>query len=141
MFNVGWITTSAGVYRQGDDFDARLRFPVPAYLIETDNERILVDAGLHPGAVADPLAWYERPEAGGFELELEHSIAEQVDLATVTRLVLTHLHFDHAGGLALIPESVPIVVQRREWQAGHDDAAVRRNYFYPRDYALDGREI
>src|SRR5437764_583454 len=96
MFNVGWISASAAIYRQGEDPSTRLRFPVPAYLIETDTERILVDTGLHPRAVVDPVAWYERPEAATFELELERSIAEQVDLDTVTRLVLTHLHFDHA---------------------------------------------
>lgn len=141
MFNVGWISTSAAIYRQGEDPEARLRFPIPAYVIETESERILVDTGLHPGAVPDPVAWYERPEAATFELELERSIAEQVDLGTITRLVLTHLHFDHAGALALLPASIPIVVQRREWEAGRDDAAVRRNFFYPRDYAVDGREL
>jgi glyoxylase-like metal-dependent hydrolase (beta-lactamase superfamily II) len=141
MFNVGWITSPAAIYRQGEDPASLLRFPIPAYLIETDSERILVDTGLNPVAVADPQAHYQRPEVGGFKLELERSIAEQVDLRTVSRVVLTHLHFDHAGGLELLPASTPIVVQRREWEAGHDDASVRRNFFYPRDYALDGRSV
>src|SRR5437588_5207013 len=123
MFNVGWFTTSAAVYRQGDDPERRVRFPIPAYLIETGSERILIDTGLHPEAIADPASYYERPEAGAFELELERSIAEQVDLATLTRVVLTHLHFDHAGGLDLLPASIPIVVQRREWEAGQDGGA------------------
>jgi N-acyl homoserine lactone hydrolase len=50
-------------------------------------------------------------------------------------VVLTHLHFDHAGGLELIPDSVPVVVQRTEWEAGHDRVAVQRNFLQPRDYA------
>jgi len=49
--------------------------------------------------------------------------------------VLTHLHFDHAGGLALLPASVPVVVQRAEWEAGRDRAAIERNFLLPRDYA------
>ena len=57
------------------------------------------------------------------------------------RVVLTHLHFDHAGGLALVPESVPIVIQRAEWEAGHDDAGIELNYFQPRDYAGQEREV
>ena len=33
------------------------------------------------------------------------------------------------------------MIQRREWQAGHDDAAVRRNNFLPRDYCDDSRQM
>ena len=72
-----------------------------------------------------------------FELELEQDVAEQIDVSTLTRIVLTHLHFDHAGALTLLPPSVPIVVQRREWEAGGRRGAVKRNFFYPRDYALE----
>jgi glyoxylase-like metal-dependent hydrolase (beta-lactamase superfamily II) len=141
MFNVGWISSSAAVWRQGEDAERRIRFPVPAYLIETQSERILIDTGLHPEAVADPAGYYGRPEAGLFELELERPITEQIDATTITRIVLTHLHFDHAGSLTLLPDSIPIVVQRREWEARHDPDVIKRNFFYPRDYAVDERPI
>jgi N-acyl homoserine lactone hydrolase len=141
LLNVGWISGSAGVWRRGEDPDRRISFPVPSFLIETDTERILVDTGLNPASVGDPGAYYGRPEAGAFELELEEHVGEQVDLTTLTRLVLTHLHFDHAGGLALVPPSIPVVVQRREWEAGQDAASVKKNFFYPRDYAIGEREI
>jgi glyoxylase-like metal-dependent hydrolase (beta-lactamase superfamily II) len=136
MLNVGWFTSAAGIWRRDDDLDRQVRFPIPAYLIETDAERILVDTGLHPAAAEDAPRHYGKPDAlAGFQLELDASVAEQVDLATITKVVLTHLHFDHAGGLALLPPSVPIVVQRREWEAGHDAAAVARNFLLPRDYS------
>jgi N-acyl homoserine lactone hydrolase len=141
LLNAGWISGSLAVWRQGEDPDRRIRFPVPAFLIETSEERILVDTGLNPAGVKDPGAFYTRPEAAAFELELEEILSEQVDLTTLTRVVLTHLHFDHAGGLALVPPSIPIVVQRREWEAGHDAASVKKNFFYPRDYAIDEREV
>jgi len=141
MLGVGWISSSAAVWRQGEDPESRIRFPVPSYLIETEEERILIDTGLHPAAVGDPAAFYGRPEAGMFELELEQPITELLDVSTITRIVLTHLHFDHAGALTLLPPSVPIVVQRREWEGGHDAAAVKRNFFNPRDYAVDDREL
>lgn len=137
MLNAGWFTTAAGLWRQEEEEPERpVRFPVPAYLIETEAERILVDTGLHPGAVADAGAHYESEGALGlFKLEQERSVADEVDLSTVTRVVMTHLHFDHAGGLALIPDSVPVVIQRMEWEAAHDQAAIERNFFLPRDYA------
>jgi glyoxylase-like metal-dependent hydrolase (beta-lactamase superfamily II) len=62
-------------------------------------------------------------------------------VGTLTRIVLTHLHFDHAGGLARLPASIPVHVQRREWEAGQDAGSVRRNFFYPRDYAVEDREV
>jgi N-acyl homoserine lactone hydrolase len=136
MLITGWLRAPAGVLRQGDDFERQLRLPVPAYVIEAGEERILVDTGLHPAAVADPERHYGRADPlGPFRLEGSESVAEQVDLATITKVVLTHLHFDHAAGLSLLPPSVPIVVQRREWEAGGDAAAVARNYFLPEDYA------
>ncbi len=142
MLNGGWITSSAAIWRQGEDPETQLRFPIPAYLIETESERILVDTGLHPGAVADAGDHYGRPEAFAlFAFEQEQSVPEQLDASTLTRVVLTHMHFDHAGGLALLPAGVPIVMQRREWEAGHDAARAERNFLYPRDFALDGRGL
>jgi N-acyl homoserine lactone hydrolase len=136
LLNVGWFTSAAGLWRQGEEEPERpARFPVPAYLVETETERILIDTGLHPAAVANPEAHYGPGALAYFTLEQEESIATQVDLATVTRVVLTHLHFDHAGGLSLLPASVPIVLQRAEWEAGQDRAAIERNFLLPRDYA------
>jgi glyoxylase-like metal-dependent hydrolase (beta-lactamase superfamily II) len=141
LLNVGWITSAAGIWRRDDDMDRQIRFPVPAYLIETADERILVDTGLHPAATKDPVAHYGSAALGIFELEQEASVAERVDLSTITKVVLTHLHFDHAGGLALLPPSVPIVVQRREWAAGADRAAIERNFMQPADYAGIGDRV
>ena len=143
MFIAGWMTAAAGLWRQGDEDPERpVRVPVPVYLVETDTERILIDTGLHPAAVADAEAHYGQPNPLGlFAPEQEQSIAEQIDLATVTKVVLTHLHFDHAGALSLLPTSVPLVIQRGEWNAGHDDDAVRRNFLLPRDYAGGEREV
>lgn len=139
--NVGWFTAPAGIFRAGDDLDRTIRYPVPAYLVETDTERILIDTGLNPAAIADPAAHYDRPDVFAvFALEQEQSVAEQIDVSTLTKVVLTHLHWDHVGGLQLIPPSVPVVIQRSEWQAGHDDGAVQRNIFLASDYADDRRE-
>lgn len=133
---VGWFTAPAGIWRRGDEMDTQIRFPVPAYVIETDSERILVDTGLHPDAVTDPARRYGRPDAlGPVKAELDASIADRLDLSSVTKVVITHLHYDHAGGLSLLPPSVPVFMQRREWEAGQDPAAVAKNFFLPVDYA------
>lgn len=140
MLEVGTLIATAGLFRAGDDPGETVRLPVPAWVIETESERVLVDTGLHPAAVADPRGHYgDVPAVAVFGMEQERGLADQLDLDTVTRVVLTHLHFDHAGALALIPSTVPVVVQRAEWEAGHDAAASARNFFLPRDYA--GRDV
>jgi glyoxylase-like metal-dependent hydrolase (beta-lactamase superfamily II) len=142
MLNGGWFTSAAGIWRRDDPLDEKIRFPVPAYVIETSEERILVDTGLHPAAVEDAASHYGTPDAlAMFQLELDASISEQIDLRSITKVVLTHLHFDHAGGLSLLPSSVPIVVQRREWEAGQDPAAVAKNFFLPADYGAVADQI
>ncbi len=143
QLNVGWFTAPAGFMRRGEPLDQPARLPIPAYLIETGEQRILIDTGLHPAAAADAANFYHgSPAMDVFALEQDLSLAEQVDLATVTMLVLTHLHFDHAGGLPLIPAAVPLVIQRREWDAAYDRAAVERNFFLPRDYSgVDERRL
>ena len=142
LFNVGWLTVAAGLIREGESADESIRFPVPAYLVETATERILIDTGLHPAAVADPAGFYAgAPATAVFGFEQEMSIADQVDLTTLTKVVLTHLHFDHAGALALVPADVPVVLQRAEWTAGHDDAAVQRNFYLPRSYTEVERPV
>lgn len=142
MLNVGWFTAAAGIWRQGDDLERQVRFPIPAYVIETAEERILVDTGLHPGAAEDAGRHYGSPDAlAMFGLELDVSIGEQIDLTAITRVVMTHLHFDHAGGLSLLPPSVPVVVQRREWEAGHDRGAIAKNFLLPFDYSTIGEQV
>jgi N-acyl homoserine lactone hydrolase len=131
----GAFTSPAGLWRRGEDMERQVRFPVPAYLVEVGEERILVDTGLHPDAAADAARHYEGAESIGiFTLEQEKAVAEQVDLDSLTKVVLTHLHFDHAGGSALLPSSLPVYIQRREWEGGADPDAIARNFFLPRDY-------
>ena len=142
LFNLGWMTVPAGVILAGEPLDRPVRIPVSVWLIETGDERILVDTGIHPEAVEDPDAFYGREHAfGPFVPEQERGLADQLDLATIDRVILTHLHYDHAGGLRLVPEDVPIVVQRAEWEAGADDEAIQRNFFLPSDYAGTERPV
>lgn len=135
MLDGGAFTSPVGFWRAGESMERQVRFPVPVYLVEVGEERILVDTGLHPDAAADAASHYEGAESiGFFRLEQEVPLASQVDLGSLTKVVITHLHFDHAGGLALLPDDLPIYMQRREWAATRDPGAIARNFFLPRDY-------
>jgi N-acyl homoserine lactone hydrolase len=135
MLDGGAFTSPAGLWRKGESMERQVRFPVPVYVVEVGEERILVDTGLNPDGVADAAAHYGGAESMGlFRLEQEVPLVDQVDLGSLTKVVVTHLHFDHAGGLELLPEGLPIYMQRREWQATRDPEAVARNFFLARDY-------
>ena len=131
----GYVSSS---FRGGER--GAVRVPVPCYLIEHDQGLVLVDTGSHPGVRDDPharLGWVadlmhvELPAGEDIASRLD---AIEVDPASLRYLVNTHLHFDHAGGNELIPASVELVVQRREWLAGHDAEEIRANAYNPADY-------
>jgi N-acyl homoserine lactone hydrolase len=135
MLNGGFFTSPGGLWRKGENLEHRIRFPIPVYLVDTGSERVLVDTGLNPNAVLDPSGHYSGAAALAiFEFEQAEPLAAQVDLETITAVVLTHLHFDHAGGLGQLPPSVPVFLQRREWEAGNDPAVAATNFLFPVDF-------
>jgi N-acyl homoserine lactone hydrolase len=135
----GWLTGPARLFLA--DARGALRVPVPAFLIEHPRGRVLFDAGLHPAVHADPaarlgpLADVFTAEFGAGEDVAARLIALGIDPASIRWVVASHLHFDHVGGLATLPEAT-VVVQRREWEAGADPDERARNAYDPADYDL-----
>ncbi|MGF7147455.1 glyoxylase-like metal-dependent hydrolase (beta-lactamase superfamily II) [Sphingomonas zeicaulis] len=74
-----------GMFLPPDGFD----WPLNVLVVRSGDQTILVDAGLggqFPGF----------PRAGQFPHRLE---AAGIDLASVTDVIITHMHMDHVGGL------------------------------------------
>jgi N-acyl homoserine lactone hydrolase len=120
--------------------DGDIPVPVPCYLIEHEQGLVLVDTGMHPAVRDDPrerIGWVadlmrlDLPEGEDIAARLR-SIG--VDPGSLRYLVNTHLHFDHAGGNDLIPGNVELVIQRREWLAGHEARQIELNVYNPADY-------
>lgn len=89
--------------------DGTVTLPVLAFVIRTGDRVILVDNGMVPLAASDPgaawrgLATVFTPHIAAEDM-LEARLAELgLALGDVTDMVFTHLHFDHAGGTALVP--------------------------------------
>lgn len=74
-----------------------------------------------------------RPDFGEGE-ELSTRLASRgVAPGDVSQVVISHLHFDHAGGMAEVPNA-RIVIQRDEWESAHDSANIEAGIYNPDDY-------
>ena len=139
-FTCGTITGALGNLMAGGEGDVTI--PVPAYLIEHPKGRVLFDTGLHPELQHEPekrlgprLAQMFRVAFRAGEEVSARLEAIDRDPGKIDLLVSSHLHFDHVGGNALIPNAT-LLVQRREWDAGMDPDTARRVGFDPRDFDL-----
>ncbi len=152
MGHVPWTTWRSMVADEVDD-DLRLRQALNCLLVETPSGRVLVETGI--GERLDEKASRMRGLQGPSILEamrVAHFEPESVDV-----VALSHLHFDHAGGLldrsgrrAFARAS--IVAQRAEWEialdgnprnaAGYDQADLRLVRPFAEGDMVDGeREI
>ena len=124
---------------EADGGDDQITIPVPSWLIRHPEATVVVDCGMHSelaheGDYLDMVSPFFEVGLGEDQLIAGALAARQVDAADVGVVVLTHLHFDHAGGLAQLPNA-RVVVQRDEWAAGGGDLAALNN-FNPSDYQL-----
>ena len=133
----GWITADFNMFLAGKE--GKLRIPVPAYLIDHPRGKVLFDTGLHPqcghdapgriGDMADLFSVHFRAgEDIGSRLE-----QLDVDATRIEYLVNSHLHFDHTGGNELVPNA-KVIIQEREWEAGHLPELMNANGFNSGDY-------
>ncbi|WP_337186878.1 N-acyl homoserine lactonase family protein [Phenylobacterium sp.] len=126
---------------EGMGMDAeRVSVPIPFYVLEHPDGVALFDCGL-PAAMCDPQESYLRalrPLGMDVSLTPAETVTQRlhaldVDPARVRHVVLSHLHFDHAGGLRELPNAT-LMVQRREWEAGFEPElsqryGLRKRYF------------
>ena len=135
----GWLIGPLGNFLAG--LEGEIRVPVPCFLIDHPRGLALFDSGLHRQTQRDA-----RARLGGITkiFRVEFQPGEEVSArlqglgiepARIRFLINSHLHFDHNGGNDEIPNA-QVVVQRREWDAGHDAEQIRKQFYNPRDYQL-----
>lgn len=132
----GWLTGAAGGFLEGAD--GQITVPIPSYLIRHPRGDLVFDTGMH----ADLQRSTERlgPIAEFFTVryhpneELPARLRELgVDPDRLELAVVSHLHFDHVGGLAHLPNA-RMLLQRREWEAGRDADLAAANTYVTADY-------
>jgi N-acyl homoserine lactone hydrolase len=118
----------------------RVTIPIPSFLIEHPKGRLIFDTGLHRdlqtssdriGELGKFFQVHYRP---GEELG-DRLRSHQIDPERIDYMINSHLHFDHVGGNADVPNA-KLIIQRREWEAAADPETARRNGYNRADFDL-----
>jgi len=124
--------------------------PIPAFLIRHPKAGpILVDTGLHPSLASDPQknlgrfgTWISKPQVEPGSDVSSQLRDRRVEPSSVRLVLMTHLHFDHASGIAEFPEAT-FIVSSDEWLAATKGLlpilkGYRRQQY---DYVFDFRTV
>jgi N-acyl homoserine lactone hydrolase len=136
-FACGTVIGDLGNFLEGEH--GRISVPVPAYLIDHPDGKVLFDTGLNIGLRQDA-ARLLGPLAGQYAVDLppdadiaSHLKALDIDPASIRYIVNSHLHFDHCGGNALVPNAT-VLVQRKEWKAAQNEKLQRMGTYSRHDF-------
>ena len=134
-FNTGWFQYRPGYFIEGEAGDY-LKGPVPSYLIDHPKGRALFDSGMgvrYRRTLADALPpnkfglqWFEGQEIAARLKSID------VDPASIDWVINSHLHIDHCGGNASLPNAT-MIVQSRELAAAQ--AVEAPGLYEAEDYA------
>ena len=135
----GWITMPMPMLMYGTE--GKLKIPVPVYFIRHPKGTVLFDSGLSMAVQTDG-AKALGPMEPFFDIHFEANeevsarlAAVDMDPGKVDYLVSSHLHFDHCGGNALIPNA-RWIIQKHEWEAGTIPESIEANHYQSEDFDL-----
>ncbi len=131
----GFLGAQRSVLFYGEFSEAAVQIPITCYLVRTSDAAILFDTGVSPRAVpglvrSDRLAHFTDDDLLVHRLDAIGLEADNVDL-----VVLSHLHYDHAGGAEFFRNS-ELVVQKDEYSYAHYPASFFAPFYYRKNFDL-----
>jgi len=133
----GFMGAERSLLFYGEFSSATTQIPIAAYLIRTSDGNVLFDTGLSPRALpglrrTDPLARFDEAD-----LLVNRLGALGLEPGDVAMVVLSHLHYDHAGGAEFFPTS-ELIVQKDEYAYAHYPASFFAGFYYRKNFDLPG---
>jgi N-acyl homoserine lactone hydrolase len=141
-FTCGWLTLPTALLLTGEK--GRMTVPVPSYLIYHPKGRVIFDSGLHVDMQTRPterlgrLAEFQTATFKQGEEVATRLAALEVAADKIDYIINSHLHFDHCGGNEQLPNAT-LLIQRKEWEAGHNAELIESVFYNPPDYDLGHR--
>jgi N-acyl homoserine lactone hydrolase len=118
---LGWIDLPRHVLVR-DESDERIRVPAPGVLLQSDGGWLLLDTGFNTALITDAALRRRfhgdpamQPVIPGPGEPLDEALDKAgVDIGDIHAVAVSHLHWDHAGGLRHFAGRVPVHAQRAE---------------------------
>ena len=121
--------------------DRMVDMPCPCYLIEHPKGLVLFDTGCHPQVAVDPVGYWGKI-ANFLQVRFSPDLVVDAQLkllgykpADVKYVVVSHLHLDHSGGMALFPNAQFLIMKGElsyaYWPDRHARAAFIFNDLVP----------
>jgi len=96
-------------------------------LLDKDGQRILIETGYGDG-------WNDK-EIDMFDMNgttiLDVLSEKEIDPESINYVILSHLHFDHAAGVTLLPNA-KVIVQKQEWEDANNNRSTMSRTYLPR---------
>lgn len=103
-----------------------ISLPISVFLIEHKDGLVLFDTGLDPAIAHNPtyisqaIGRFLMKRIFRFDVGPQDKLGEKLkangfDSSKISKAVISHLHFDHIGGIADIPQA-DLIVSRAEWE-------------------------
>ena len=119
----------------GERSAERVSLPIACYLVKSTDGAILFDTGVSPRAVPglvrnDPMARFGDEDLLVHRLDSIRLTTNDIDL-----VVLSHLHYDHAGGAELFTKS-ELIAQKDEYAYAFNPASFFASFYYRKNFDL-----
>lgn len=115
--------------------------PAPFYLVEHPLGYVLFDTGYNKKAIEDPAGFLGKEVYDDFapELDMDHYVVNSLEKIGVKPedvkfVVMSHLHYDHAGGLESF-KNAKIIVHKTEFEHAYEN--MDTGFYFSADFDHD----
>lgn len=151
FLSTGYAYVPKGLFVAGESWK-KVRFPILSVLIERKGDLVLFDTGLGERIHQEmkPLKYRQNWLFNKLIMRIEFNpsvdpVVKQIralgyDPLSVKYVILSHLHWDHAGGMLDFPHA-EFIVSKNEWEAAtaaksHKSAYIREQYERPSELKI-----